>query len=213
MRGHFDIQAPDELEPREEFPPITNPPLVDQEPADWPEPGEYTPFSSDPLDDLVPQDIIDRAREIVFNDPAVNEHLGGDLPIGGPPSVIEPKAVSEPPLLVFYLYSCATGSTVEVLVDATTMDIVSTAGIPIQPPLTRQELNRAVDLAGQELGLTYGPDLEGYAMGITMPDPSHPMFGRRLADVRIGDPHYRLPKYFATVDLCDGIVLDAGDVQ
>jgi hypothetical protein len=213
MRGHFDIQAPDELEPREEFPPITNPPLVDQEPADWPEPGEYTPFNSDPLDDLVSQDVIDHVREIVYNDPAVNEHLGGDRPIGGPPSVIEPKEVSEPPMLVFYLYSCATGNTVEVIVDATTMDIVSTSGIPIQPPHTREELDRAIDLAGQELGLTFGADLVGRAMGITVVDPTHSMFGHRLADVRIGDPQYRLPKYFATVDLCAGVVLDAGDVQ
>jgi hypothetical protein len=34
MSGQFEIPPPERLEPRPEFPPITNPPLVDQEPVD-----------------------------------------------------------------------------------------------------------------------------------------------------------------------------------
>ena len=82
MRGQFELPTLDRPEPREEFPPITNPPLVDQEPVDWPEPEGFTFVSSDPLDDILPQEVIDRATEVALGDPAVNEVLGGDRPVG-----------------------------------------------------------------------------------------------------------------------------------
>lgn len=213
MGDRFTIPIPERLETRAEFPPITIPPLVDQEPVDWPEPEDFQHFASDPLDDLVSTDEISRATEVVFNDPRVNDALGGDRPIGVDPSVVEPKQPEDVPLLVYHLYSCASSNTIEVTVDATTLDIVGFETSAVQPPLTRKELDAAIDLAGQELGLTFGPDLRGRAMGITVDDPAHELFGRRLADVRIGNPENRLPRHFATVDLCEGRVIDAGDVS
>jgi len=213
MGGQFSIPEPEPIEPRPEFPPVTQPPLVDQEPADWPEPEGFTWVDSDPIDEIITPDDIERVRERVYDDPRVQDALGGDRPIGVDPTVIEPKESSEPPLLVFLLYSCASRNSVEVTVDLNSMDIINLQSVPTQPPLTPQELVDAVSLGGQAVGVTYGPDLVGRAMGITVHDPSHELFGHRLADVRIGNPENRLPRHFALVDLCDGSVIDAGDVS
>lgn len=212
MGGQFEIPSPERLEPRQEFPPIIDPPLVDQEPVDWPEPEGFELVSSDSLDEPISPNDIEGARKIVFNDPRVNDLLGGGSPICNDPSIIEPKEPDQSHLLVFLLYSCESSNTVEVTVDAGTMDIMSVETAAVQPPLTRDELDAAVDLARQELGLTFGPDMTGEAMGITVEDPSHELFGHRLADVRIGNPENRLPRHFAIVDLCEGRVIDAGDV-
>ncbi|MDQ3443272.1 MAG: hypothetical protein M3490_06660 [Chloroflexota bacterium] len=213
MSGQFEIPPPERLEPRPEFPPITNPPLVDQEPVDWPEPEGFDFVGSDLLDELVSQNDIEGARKIVFCDPRVNDVLGGGSRIGNDPSIIEPKEPDESHLLVFHLYSCDSSNSIEVTFDAGTMDIVGVEMASVQPPLTRDELDTAIDLARQELGLNFGLDLVGRAMGITVDDPSEPLFGRRLADVRIGNPENRLPRHYAMVDLCEGRVLDAGDVR
>jgi hypothetical protein len=212
MRESIAIPRPELPERFGELWPITSPPLVDQDPPDWQEAEDWEAFPSESIDEPVNNAAINRAQEAVLTDPRVQEYLGGEPPAFIDASVLQGKRRDAAIRLQFRLFSCQSLQTLEVLVDSDSNEILGVETSDIQPPLSREELDRAIEIAGAELGVEFGEEFVGRAMGITVALTGDNLYGHRLADVRIGNPAERLPRYHATVDLCEGSVIDSGDV-
>ena len=208
------LPQPPKLEWRGAPYPVTEPPLVDQDPPDWDEAIEdVTVFVSDPYDgDPDPtQQEVDDAVDVSLRDDRVREVIGVERPTSILVSAIEARDREEPPLLRCSLFSCSALRSVDVVLIRGEMTVIEVTESHVQPPPTPEEIYLAVDLGSRALGieLDANANLVGHAIVVTRVDPSDPHFACRLADVRYGDPAMRLPRFRALVDLCDQTVLDA----
>jgi hypothetical protein len=206
------IPEPPELEWRGAPYPVAEPPLVDQEPPDWSEEIEdLTVVASAPVEhnpDPTP-DEQEHAVGVSLEDKRVRELTGGERPGLIAVSAIEGKDQSEPPLLRCSFFSCETLQGVEVVLDRASMAVIEVTKSQVQPPLTPQEVDLAVDLGADALGITLAPDLVGRAISVTPEQPTDPHFRHRLADVRYGRPDERRAQFRALVDICERSVIAA----
>jgi hypothetical protein len=157
---------------------------------------------------------VDDARAIALRDARVSRRLesiphafmGGALY-----SSKDPKAASHIQL-VFYDYK--SNVAVEVHVDPHKKAVERVIEGQFQPAPTKEELKKAIDLAAKDRRIAdpiAKDGLEGRAIQVT-PPKGHAHAGRRLFDVRFGEPNARLPRLKAMVDIGAEAVLEAGHV-
>lgn len=117
----------------------------------------------------------------------------------------------DPHHLRLIFFSHTKNRAVEAIVRGETLESVNY--IELWPSEGKEELEMAIELAVEDPRLAGRiSDLEAGGM-LWQPKSVVPYIGHRVMDIRFIDPSDRVARYFATVDLTDEAVLEAGPVE
>jgi hypothetical protein len=171
---------------------------------------ELTPSTEGQLSDAE----VERAREIALADSRVTRLLerGKHVAIGGMRLTAEGQTPSHV-TYVFYSYPAAVA--IEALVDLGTERVDRVDERQYQPPLTAEEMGRAVLLASKDPRIAervQKQKLHGAGILISPLKPGDAP-DRRVVDVRFRPETHRRPLLYAYVDVAEDRVLEAGPIE
>lgn len=208
---------PPRMIPHGELWPVVEPPLRDQAPPMWlEEVEEWESFESDPLDDVLTEDMVRKVQEIALAHEDVKKLLTDKryLPIGT--SLLDNKRDDEPDVssLLFIFYNYTDNLVIEVLLDWESLEVTEVTEAHYQPAPVEEEIEQAILLARADdrLANRLTDDLEGMVILVSPVNPDDPYFAHRLFDIRFGRSDERLPRYLALVDLSTETVLKVGPI-
>jgi hypothetical protein len=176
---------------------------------------ELTPYPSTEIEGALTGEDAEAYVELARNNPQVQALLGERSAyiqyFGADPDKPPEGTTVDPHHLRLIFYSHSKSRTVEAIVRGETLESVNY--IELWPTEGKEELDMAIALAVEDPRLVGRVgDLEAGGM-LWQPKTVVPFIAHRVMDIRFIDTSDRVARYFATVDLTDETVLEAGPVE